>query len=399
MKRLAILAAALLPPLAMADVTGFVQLREVQRAHSANDCALDGCRSMAQEAMGELLWERRVNERVTMSARAEAVFGPSASRDRISLREGFLDWTPGSQLNLKFGRQVLTWGVSDYLYVNDIFPKNYDAFFTGGGFDRMKEPVDAARVTWHGPPVSVETIVSRAKADRLPSPDRFLATQLPATASVVGNDGLDAAFKASSQLQGWDVAAYAASFQSRERRLYVDATGLRADHPRLKHLGVSLTGNAPSGVVWVEGAIRHAAEAKDNTVSRHSLGSSVKLIAGYSREVGQDITASMQLQIEAPTNFNRYAATLGPGVRPVERLATTLHARLQSRYLNQTLGIGAQLFAGSERDTHFNPFANWSPADGWTIEAGANLFNGRTDTRYGAFRDDSNVYVQGRYSS
>ena len=152
------------------------------------------------------------------------------------------------------------------------------------------------------------------------------------------------------------------------------ASGLRSDRPRLNHLGASLTGNAAAGVVWLEGAVRHAGETQRNAVSRHFLGSSAKLIVGYSREVGQDITASAQLQLEASTAYERYVAALAPGVQPVKRLGSTLHMRLQSHWMNQTLAAGVQLFAGNEGDTHVNPFASWSPADGWTIDNFTRLF-------------------------
>jgi hypothetical protein len=134
------------------------------------------------------------------------------------------------------------------------------------------------------------------------------------------------------------------------------------------------------------------------TVNRHFLGSSAKLIAGYSREIGTDLTASAQLQLEAATSRQHYLDSLAPGLRPLKAISSTLHLRVHGSWMNQTLGGGAQVFLGNEGDSHFNPFVSWSPADGWTVEGGANLFNGRSDTRYGALQDDSNVYVLGRYS-
>lgn len=384
---------------ATADVSGFVQLRQVQRVESPSGCAVDACAAMVQEALGEVLVEQDLGERGGISVRAEG-YDDAAADGRIAVREGFLDWAPARDLDLKLGRQILTWGASEYLYVNDIFPKNYDAFFTGAGFDRMKEPVDAARLAWHAAAGEVEAVVSRAKADRLPAPARFSATAAGASAAPMddADDAVDAAIKGSAHADGWDLAVYAASFRSRELRYVVDGSGLRSDRPRSAHAGFSVTGNAAGGVAWFEGGVRRAVTGQANAVSRHFLGSFAKLIAGYSREVGPDVTASAQLQIEAATAYGRYVAALAPGVRPVERVGTTLHLRLRGGWMNQTLGAGAQAFVGNEGDSHLNPFASWSPADGWTIEAGANLFRGEPDTRYGALQDDSSAYVLGRYS-
>lgn len=394
------LAALALNAGAAAQVAGFVQLRQAQRTQSLDGCRLAACSTMVQEAMGELLLEQRFGHRLSGALRVEAVHDNALSDTRARVREGLLNWSPNGQLNVKLGRQVLTWGVSDYLYVNDIFPKNYDAFFTGGGFDRMKEPVDALHAARHIGGMDLEVVASRSKADRMPHPERFATMAM--SAAAIESDGADeradAAIRLSANAGGWDVAGYAASFRSRERRYFVDGGGVRFDRPRLQHLGFSVTGNALGGLVWIEGAVRRAVQDRDNVVSRHFLGSSGKVIGGYSQQIGADLTASAQLQLEAATSRTRYRASLAPGVRPLKSIASTMHLRLHGRWKNQTVGGGAQVFVGSEGDTHFNPFVSWSPADGWTVEGGVNLFEGDPDTRYGAFKDDSNVYVLGRFS-
>ena len=386
---------------ACADLTGFVQLRQVQRVRSPQLCCqLSGRKTMAQEALGELLYERRLGDQLSATARVEAYYDNALSRGNGAIREGFVDWAPTSSIGVKLGRQVLTWGVSDYLYVNDVFPKNYDAFFTGAGFDRMKEPVDAAKLVVHEKAADFEAVVSRRKADKQPHAERFTAMSMTkgALAAEHPDDQADIATKVSAHIQGWDVAAYAASFASREARFSIDATGLRSDLPRTRHLGFSITGNAAGGLTWLEGAVRRTEAKGVSVVSRHFLDSAVKFIGGYSRELSADVSISTQLQLEASTSRDRYTQSLAPGVRPLRSVSSTLHLRVQGRWLNQTLTLGAQVFAGDEGDTHLNPFGSWSPADGWTVEGGANLFNGKPDTRYGAFKDDSNVYVLARFS-
>ncbi|MEN9866920.1 MAG: hypothetical protein RL748_2510, partial [Pseudomonadota bacterium] len=196
----------------------------------------------------------------------------------------------------------------------------------------------------------------------------------------------------------WDVAAYLARFQAREVRYFVDAGALRFDRPLTHHLGMSMTGNAMGGLTWLEMALRHADASQAGLVSRYYAGSALKLIAGYSREIAQDTTATIQLQIESNLARARYLRQLAPGIRPVAGGNSVLHLRLQSRWLNQTLGAGVQLFVDNEGARHVNPFGSFSPADGWTIEGGANLFSGKADTRFGVLKDDSNLYLLGRYS-
>ncbi|MEK7850921.1 MAG: hypothetical protein AAB275_03480, partial [Deltaproteobacteria bacterium] len=52
------------------------------------------------------------------------------NNDDIEVREGYIDYTKGA-IDLRVGRQIITWGTGDLMFINDIFPKNYNAFFSG----------------------------------------------------------------------------------------------------------------------------------------------------------------------------------------------------------------------------------------------------------------------------
>lgn len=398
--RLLVAAAAWIAAQAHAQVSGFAQLRSVERAGLAPRCALSGCHAMVDEALAEVLLEGRMTEHSPLALRVDALRDAISGDQQVSVREATVAWRGVADADIKLGRQIITWGVSDYFYVNDIFPKNYDEFFTGASVDRIKVPVDAAHLTWHGP-AEFDVVISTSKADRSPSPARFVAMGAASTAvpdAQARDSGVDAALKVSANVGRWDVAAYAAIMKSRERRDFADAQGLHFDRPRLRHLGASLTGNVASGVLWMEAALRHVDAGRVGVVDRMFLGSSAKFIVGYSRDLADEVTASAQLQVETALDRGRYEQSLAPGVRPVAQLAPMLHLRMQGHWVNQTVGAGAQLFAGTKGDLHVNPFASWSPVDGWTLEAGANLFRGRPDTRFGALRHDSNVYASARYS-
>jgi hypothetical protein len=383
-----------------ADITGFVQLRQSERTRSLpEDLAIEARGTMVQQLEGELLYERRIGDELDATGRLVTGYDSAVQEDLTKVREAFVGWTPSGSWNLRVGRQVLTWGVSDYLYVNDIFPKNYDAFFSGATFDRIKEPVDALRAVGRWNSADVEVVVSRSRTDEGPLAQRFAATFPTRVASELHDDNAaDVAVRLSRHVSGWDLSGYLASFRSREGRFFVSPAGLSYDTPRTSHVGVSIAGNFAAGVMWAEAAWRQADDKQSGVVSRYSVGHSLKSIIGYAREIGADSTISSQLHLERPLDRRRYGQTLAPGVRPVDSVISTWYLRAERRWMNQTLRAGLQCFLGNEGDSHFNPFAHWSPADGWSVEAGANALSGRPDTRLGAIRDDSNLYVLTRYS-
>ncbi len=48
-------------------------------------------------------------------------------------------------VNLKIGRQVFTWGTGDYLFINDLFPKDYESFYIGRDDEYLKRPSEAVK--------------------------------------------------------------------------------------------------------------------------------------------------------------------------------------------------------------------------------------------------------------
>jgi len=63
------------------------------------------------------------------------------------LRELALSSRPTSNMDAKLGRQVLTWGTGDLLFLNDLFPKDFISFFAGRDEDYLKRASDAARIS------------------------------------------------------------------------------------------------------------------------------------------------------------------------------------------------------------------------------------------------------------
>jgi phospholipase/lecithinase/hemolysin len=133
-------------------------------------------------------------------------------------------------------------------------------------------------------------------------------------------------------------------------------------------------------------------------LNRFHVGSQVKGLVGYAHEFGDDLSASLQYHIESMTDHDGYRANLAAGMSPVDRRRQTIYFRVQKRMLHQTISVGIQAFAALEGGNHVNPLASYAIADGLNLEAGANLFGGKSSSRYGMMKHDSNVYSSLRFS-
>ena len=62
--------------------------------------------------------------------KADAFYDHISDEPELELREGYIDFT-SPKWDARIGRQVITWGLGDLLFINDVFPKDYEAFFSG----------------------------------------------------------------------------------------------------------------------------------------------------------------------------------------------------------------------------------------------------------------------------
>src|SRR3972149_710919 len=76
----------------------------------------------------------------------------------LELRETYIDYT-ASKWDLRIGRQIITWGLGDLIFINDVFPKDYEAFFSGRPLEYLKKGVDAVKASFYPDMASVEFVV------------------------------------------------------------------------------------------------------------------------------------------------------------------------------------------------------------------------------------------------
>jgi hypothetical protein len=402
MKKVSLLA-LLLPLLAHADgnVSGYVQEHLAFRTGSKSACAgVEGCSVMVNEQRVQLLGEWQPVQGLASTLRVDALHDGAAGGSTVLVREAYVDGAIAKQVEIRAGRQVITWGVADYLFVNDIFPKNYDAFFTGKPFDHMKEAVDAVKLNAVAGEMEIEVVAARPDQDGMPSQGRFISAALPPgmLAAPAGRHGTDFAARIAGRFGRWDTAAYAARYHSREPGLYmVPKAGLAWEMQPTRHFGVSATASAGNGVVLAEAAYIDT-DLKSGNMNRYTFGRQVKALAGYSADFGDDLNASLQYHLERSLDYSAYVNSLAPQAAPTSRERQTLYARGSKKLLHQTLGLGMQAFVAFDGGRYLNPFASYSMADGWNWEVGANLFDGKATSRYGSMKRDSNLYTSLRYS-
>ena len=96
--------------------------------------------------------------RATLEITADFIGDGILEQADFDLRQARLTWTVTDRLDLRAGRQVLTWGTGDMLFINDLFPKDWQSFFSGRDVEYLKAPSDALKLGWYDDAVNIEFV-------------------------------------------------------------------------------------------------------------------------------------------------------------------------------------------------------------------------------------------------
>jgi hypothetical protein len=325
------------------------------------------------------------------------------------LREGYLDFT-ADRWDARVGRQIVTWGVGDLLFINDVFPKDFEAFFSGRPLEYLKKGVDAAKVGAYPGVASIEFIaIPRFEPNNFPDPKRFHV--FDPFAGITNRETQDpykdlrkaeTAVRMYRDLAGFDASLYYYHGFSRQPSILPDdpaaPTKLTFFYPELSVSGASLQGRAGMGVLSLEAGYYDSRQDRGGTDALVP-NSQARYLAGYQAQLWEDFTAGAQYYGEYMMDYAEYGTNLPPGIPKEKRLHQLATVRLTQFLLHQTLRLSFFAFYGlSDGDYLINPEVKYNFTDSIWAAIGGNFFGGgKPSSRFGQFAKDDNAYLQARY--
>lgn len=324
--------------------------------------------------------------------------------DQSELREGYVDYAE-SGWDLRAGRQVLTWGLGDLVFVNDVWPKDYESLFAGRPLEYLKRGTDAVKLGVYPAFASFELVLAPSfRASRVPDAGRFhLFDPMPGLASrrtVEPGQG-EVGLRIYRDIAGYDVALYLYRGFQRTPSMRPDGmtmpTRITLFHPRLAVYGASASGRAGEGVVSLEAA--HYDSRQDRSGTDFAVpNSQTRLLAGYQWQPWEDGSLGLQYYAEYMHDHGAYRASLPAGFPVDKRRADTFTARVTQFFLHQTLRLSLYAaYNDGNRDRYVNPELRYAVSDRVWVAIGANVFGGRPTGQFGQLARDDNLYWQTRY--
>jgi hypothetical protein len=332
-----------------------------------------------------------------------------ADRFDVDLREAWVGYTAGP-LDLRLGRQIVTWGVGDLVFISDVFPKDWESFFSGRPLEYLKLGVDGLRARCSSQTLNGELlIVPFFTPDALPSASRFFF--FDPFASVPDQRELrpprrysnaELALRLYGLAAGFDLSLYAyrGFWRTPSARLDsgADPAAVVRFYPRLSAYATSAQRSFLEGVLSLEGG--HYDSREDRQGTNPSVPNSQwRFLAGYQRQLRPDLTAGIQAYAELMGRHDAYLEALAAGSPSADRIRWVLTARVMQLldYQAWKLGIFAA-YSPTDEDYLLQPEVSHRLSDELAVSLGANVFGGTSETTFfGQFEKSDNVYIGARF--
>lgn len=350
--------------------------------------------------------------------RSELTFKGDLTADGVSremdidIRQAAISLHLTEWLDLRAGRQVLTWGTGDLVFLNDLFPKDFVSFFIGREDEFLKAPSNALKFSVYAGPINFDIVWTP-----IFEPDRFITGERlsffdPSTSGLVSATSMrqplesllpskkfsngEFAGRIFRTLSGYELSLYGYVGFTKQP-LAFDLADTVATHSRLGVYGASARGTWLGGVANLEGAYYDSADdegSDPNVPNSQFLG-----LAGYERELIANLTMGLQYYLEWTQDHDELVANSAtPQFEPNE-IRHTVTTRLTYRLRQETLMFSLfGFFSPSDEDGHLRPSLTYKWSDAVTLTAGANIMLGDDAAFFGQLKDNSNAYIRLRYS-
>lgn len=323
-----------------------------------------------------------------------------------------LSLSPVGWLDLKAGRQVFTWDTGDYLFINDLFPKDYVSFYIGRDDEYLKKPSDGIKASLYSEISNVDIIIipefepnTLFNGQRVSFFDAFqggisgVNSQRTLNEPSQNPENAEYAMRVYRSFESYEAAAYFFRGFWKSPRGYLDEMNRVLFYPRLDAYGMSLRGPGLGGIANAEFGYYNSRQ-DDNGDNRLIQNSTLKFMVGYAKDLGNDLSVGVQYLFEQTLDYDNYSSALMGADYVWDEYRHLNTMRITKLYKNQTVRAGLFIFfSPSDLDGYIRPTMDYDLNDALKLTFGANLPWGEdTHTEFGQSEHNKNIYSRVKYS-
>ncbi|MDX1695331.1 MAG: hypothetical protein R3208_16320 [Ketobacteraceae bacterium] len=350
------------------------------------------------------------SDNVNLTYKADFLLDDLRSDHHYETREANIFYRPATYMEFKAGRQILTWGTGDLIFLNDLFPKDWQSFFAGRDDRYLKAPSDAIKVSAFSDLVNIDVVYTpEFDSDIYISGERIsyyspMAGQVVAAPPRLSPRDRDNTFedselavRLSKNLKG---AEYAIYFYDGFYKSPVgfDPDAATALFPALRVWGASYRAPWFGGIGNLEVADYRSLDdpgGNDPFIPNDQQ----RYLLGFERELLANFTFALQYYLEITGDYDELEEHSPDPASEQEEYRRVWTNRLTYRVLNGNLTYSFFTFySPSDQDGYLRPALDYRYSDQLQVSIGGNIFFGDDPyTFFNRFEYNSNLYMRVKY--
>ncbi len=327
------------------------------------------------------------------------------------VRDLSLMFSPTDNMDVKVGRMVSTWGTGDLVFINDMFPKDWQSFFIGRDDEYLKQASNIIKTGIFIGDYALDLVYTPlfqgsefVKGERL-SFYNPMAGQIVGREMVMEDNAPNRYFsdaemtgRLSTSFGGVEVALYGYAGFWQEPEGFDPVAG-KVVYPRLNVWGGSARSPLLGGIGNVEVGYYDSYQS-DGGSDPFGKPSEYRFLAGFERELAHELTGGFQYYLEIIDEYDNYEQAVPTGIAVRDEYRQMLTMRLTKLLMSQNLNLSLFVYySPTDNDGYVRPKFSYKLNDNWLVDGGFNLFWGEEEyTFWGRFQDNSNGFVGLRYS-
>jgi hypothetical protein len=346
-------------------------------------------------------------DRYSVSFKADAGYDGIEDNWFADVRNLSVSFTLGESTDVSIGRQIQTWGTGDLVFLNDLFPKDFQSFFSGRDDEYLKAPGSAIRLVHFSEKMNIDFIWTPVFEH-----DRFLTGERFSFFSPLAGNNVAPGFTALEPKESLANGEFALrlfrTIEGREYALYAYrgffkqpsalTPSLLPTFAPMNAVGASFRRPAGPGLFNAEVSYY---DSRDDRAGTNPLmpNDQLRLLAGYEWEAQPNFTVGLQYYVEWTLDHDDLLANSPyPQYEPDERRHLFTNRLTWRTGMEKYTWSLFTFYSPSDNDFYLRPQFTYRHSDQWSLSTGGNLFGGgEPHTFFNQLQDASNAYLRIRY--
>lgn len=357
-----------------------------------------------QELRAQVEWQYDADW-LTIKTTTDFVANGVVDSLQVDVRELVFQAAIGEQTDVRVGRQIMSWGVGDYVFLNDLFPKNWQAFFNGRDDEYLKAAANAVQLSHYFEQGNIQLVWFPRF-----TPDDFINGQYFSYFNSLINEqssnrvlaqrshDSEVALRIFKRFDTLEIGLYGHWGKEKTPRSIQVASGGEAYFSTMHTYGASISSPVLGGLLKAE--VSYSTSKEDERGTNPLISNSVfKALIGYDTELFPKLTGSWQAYIEAEQDYAEMQQTWPDTMRLSSRHRVMFTQLYRYQLWQDTLTLNLlHMHSTSDKDGYVRFSAAYRYSDQWQITLGSNVFYGNfQDSFFGQFTEGSNAYLRVRH--